>query len=132
MSFEKLETNGFCVGGRHRSATTKTSCDMTSKRFKVLIGYCSICYRKKLRTVRDKTIQAGDLGDFFKNVVKREPYVSKKMAENILNNPGRALDLTAKIATAAVSKNSKQSLSTLSKLITFYNTGKGFYFGKCV
>ena len=34
------------------------------------------------------------------------------MAKNVLSNPGRALDLTAKITTAAVSKNSKQALST--------------------
>ena len=49
------------------------------------------------------------------------------MAKNVLSNPGGALDLTAEIATAAVSKNSKQVLSTLPELITFYNTGKGLY-----
>ena len=54
------------------------------------------------------------------------------MAKNVLSNPGRALDLTAKIATAAVSENSKQALSTLPELITFYNTGEGLYFGKFV
>ena len=53
------------------------------------------------------------------------------MAKNVLCNPRRALDLRAKIATAA-SRNSKQALSTLSKLITFYNTGKGLYLGKFV
>ena len=54
------------------------------------------------------------------------------MAKNVLSNPGRALDLTAKTATAAVSKNSKQALSTLPELITFYHTGKGLYLGKFV
>ena len=54
------------------------------------------------------------------------------MAKNVLSNPGRALDLTAKIATAVVSKNSKQALSTLPELINFYNTGKGLYLGKFV
>ena len=54
------------------------------------------------------------------------------MAKNVLSNRGRALDLTAKMATAAVSKNSKQALSTLPELITFYNTGKGLYLGKFV
>ena len=49
------------------------------------------------------------------------------MAKNVLTNPGRSIDLTAKIATAAASKYSKQALSTLSELITFYNTGKGLY-----
>ena len=47
------------------------------------------------------------------------------MAKNVLSNPGRALDLTAKIDTSAVSKTSKQALSTLTKLITFYHTGRG-------
>ena len=54
------------------------------------------------------------------------------MAKNVLNNPGRALDLTAKLATAAVSKKSKQSLSKFPELITFYDTGKGLYLGKFV
>ena len=54
------------------------------------------------------------------------------MAKNVLSNPGRALDLTAKIATEAVSKNSEQALSTLPELITFYNTGKGLYLGKFI
>ena len=54
------------------------------------------------------------------------------MAKIVLSNPGRALDLTTKIAPAAVSKNSKQALSTLPELITFYNTAKGLYLGKFV
>ena len=44
------------------------------------------------------------------------------MAKNVLSNPGRALDSTAKIATTAASKNNKKALSTLPELITFYNT----------
>ena len=54
------------------------------------------------------------------------------MAKNVLGNPGRALDLTAKIPTAAVSKNPKQAPSTLPELIMIYNTGKGLYLGKFV
>ena len=54
------------------------------------------------------------------------------MAKNVSSNPGRALVLTAKIATAAASRNSKQVLSTLPELITFYNTGKGLYLVKFV
>ena len=54
------------------------------------------------------------------------------MAKYVISNPGRALDLTTKIATAAASRNSKQALSTLPELITFYNTGKGLYLGKLV
>ena len=82
--------------------------------------------------VSDNTTQAEALGDFFKNLAEKGPNVSKKMAKNVLINPGRALDLTAKIATAAASRNSKQALSTLPELITFYNTGKGPYLGKFV
>ena len=58
--------------------------------------------------VSDNVIQAEGLGDFFKNLGKKGLSVSKKMAKNVLSNPGRALDLTAKIATAAASRNSKR------------------------
>ena len=80
--------------------------------------------------VSDNTIQAKGLGYFSKNLVKRGLNVSKKMAKNVLSNPGRALYLTAKIARAAASRNCKQALSTLPHLITFYNNGKGVYLGK--
>ena len=83
-------------------------------------------------TFSDNTIKAEDLGDFFKNLGKKGLKVSKKMAKNVLSNPSRALDLTGKIATAAASRIPKQALSTLAELITFYNTGKGFYLGKFV
>ena len=82
--------------------------------------------------VSDNVIQAEGLGDFFKNLGKKTLNLSKKMAKDVFNNPGRALDLTPKIATAAASRKSKQALSTLPELITFYNTGKGLYLGKFV
>ena len=82
--------------------------------------------------VSDNVFQAESLGDFFKNLGKKGFNVSKKMAKNVLSNPGRAVDLTAKIATAAASRNSKQALSTLLELIKFYHTGKGLYLGKFV
>ena len=108
----------------------KTS--ITSKGSKVLFGNCSICNRKKSMTVSDDTIKAEGLVDFFKNLGKKGLNVSKKMARNVLNNPGRALDLTAKIATAVASRKSKEALSTLPELITLHNTGKGLYLGKFV
>ena len=82
--------------------------------------------------VSDNIIQAESLSDFFTKLGKKRVKVSKKIAKNVLSNPGRALDLTAKIATAAASRNSKQALSTSPELMTFYNTGKGLYFGKFV
>ena len=132
MTINKFENDSYCVGGRHRSTTKNIYGSITSKGSKVLIGNCSICNRKKSMTVSDDTIKAEGLGDFFKSLGKKGLNVSKKMARNVLSNPRRALDLTAKIATAAASRNSKQALSTLPELITFYNTGKGLYLGKFV
>ena len=57
MSFKKLKSDSYCVGGRHRSATTKIFGNITSKRNKVINGYCSICNRKRSVTVSDNTIQ---------------------------------------------------------------------------
>ena len=134
MTFKNFKTDSYCVGGRYRSATKNIYGDLTSKGSKVLISYCSICNRKKSMTVSDDTIKAEDLGDFFKDLVKKRLNVSKKMAKKVLSNPETALDLTAKIASAsaAVSRKSKQALSTLPELITFYNTGKGLHLGKIV
>ena len=56
----------------------------------------------------------------------------KNLAKNFLSNPGRALDLTAKIATAATTKSPKAALSTLPEVINFYHTGRGLYLGKFV
>ena len=137
MNSQKFKTKSYCVGGKHYSGTKNITGEITvnkktGKEVKLLVGKCSICNRKKSMIVSDNTIQAEGLGDFFKNLGKKGLNVSKKMAKNVLSNPGRALDLTAKIATAAASRNSKQALSTLPELITFYNTGKGLYLGKFV
>ena len=132
MTFQKFQTDSYCVGGRHRSATVKTFGDITPKGSKVLIGYCSICNRKKSMIVTDNTIKAEGLGDFFKNLGKISAKAGRKLAKNVLNNPGRALDLTAKTATAAASKSPKAALSTLPEVINFYHTAKGVYLGKFV
>ena len=131
-SSQKFKTDSYCVGGSHKSATKNivgeiTINKKTGKDVKLLVGKCVICNRKKTMIVSDNVIQAEGLGDFFKNLGKKGLNASKKMAKNVLSNPGRALDLTAKIATAAASRNSKQALSTLPELITFYHTGKGLY-----
>ena len=41
--------------------------------------------------VSDNTIKSEGLGDFFKTLGKKGLSVSKKMAKNVLKNPGRAL-----------------------------------------
>ena len=82
MTFNKIETNSYCVGGRHKSATKNIYGSITSKGSKVVIGYCSICNRKKSMTVTDNTINAECLGDFFKNLRKKGLNVSEKKAKS--------------------------------------------------
>ena len=137
MSFQQFKTNSYCLGQRHYSGTKNITGEMaynkkTSKEINLLVGKCVICDRKKSVIASDNTIQAEDLGDFFKNLGKKGLNVSKKMVKNVLKNSSRALDITANIATAAASRNPKNVMSTLPELITFYNTGKGLYFGKFV
>ena len=132
MSFQKFKTDSYCVGGRHRSATIKIYGDITSKNSKLLIDYCSVCNRKKSMTVSDNTIKAEGLGSFFKNLGKISAKARKKLAKIVMSNPGRALALTAKIATAAATKSPKAALSTLPEVMNFYHTGKDLYLGKFV
>ena len=137
MSFNKFKTDGCCVGGRHKSGSKNIVGEITinkknGKEVKLLVGKCVICNRKKTMIVSDNVIQAEGLGDFFKNLGKISAKAGKKLAKNVLSNPGRALDLTAKIATAAATNSPKAALSTLPEVINFYHTGKGIYLGKFV
>ena len=132
MSFQKFKSDSYCVGGRHRFATIKIYGDITSKGSKVLIGYCSVCNRKKSMTVSDNTIKAEGLGSFLKNLGKISAKAGKKLASNVLKNPGRALEITSNIATAAATKSPKAALSSLPEAINFSHTGKGLYLGKFV
>ena len=137
MNSQKFITNSYCVGGKHRSGTKKNhwwnnSLKKTGKQIKLLVGKCVICDRKKSMIVSDNTIQSEGLGDFFKNLGKISAKAGKKLAKNVISNPGRALDLTAKIDTAAATNSPKAALSTLPELINFYHIGKGLYLGKFV
>ena len=64
MSFQKIKSDSYCVGGRHRCAATKIYGDITSKGNKVLFGFSSISNRKKLMTVSDNILQAEQLAIF--------------------------------------------------------------------
>ena len=137
MSFQKFKTNSYCVGHKSYSGTKNIAGEITlnkktGREIKLLVGPCSICNRKKSMIVSDNTIQAEGLGDFFKNLGKISAKAGKKLAKNDLSNPVRALDLTAKIATAAATKSPKAALSTLPEVINFYHTGKGLCLGKFV
>ena len=80
----------------------------------------------------DNAIQAEGLGDFFKNLGKKGINISKKMAKNVLRNPGRALEIGANVGSAFATRSPKAALSSLPEVINFYHTGKGLYLGKFV
>ena len=128
MSFQKFRfCDSYCVGGRHRSATSNICGDITKKGSEVLNGYCSICNRKKSMTLSEITIQAERLGSFFKNLGRNSAKAGKKLATNVLKNRGRALQITSNIVTLAATKSSKAALSSFPELINFYHTGRGLY-----
>ena len=135
MNSQKFATDSYCVGGRHRSGTKDITGEITvnkktGKDTKLLVGKCMVCNRKKSMIVSDNTIKAEGLGSFFKNLGKISSKAGKKLATNVLKNPGRALEIGANIATAAATKSPKAALSTLPEVINFYHTGKGLYLGK--
>ena len=136
-SSQKFQSDSYCVGGRHKSGTKNIVGEIrnnkkTGKEVKLLVGKCMICDRKKSMIVSDSVIQAEGLGSFFKNLGKISAKAGKKLAKNVLKNPGRALEIGANIATAAARKSPKAALSTLPEVINFYHTGKGLYLGKFV
>ena len=132
MSVNKFESNSYCVGGKQYSRTTNIKGDITPNGRKMLIGKCGICNRKKSMLVSDNTRQAEGSGKFFKNLGKASAKAGKKLATNVLKNPGRALEVGANIGSAAVFRNPKAALSTIPDVIKFYHTGKGLYLGKFV
>ena len=137
MSFQKFETNSYCVGQKHYSGTKNTAGEITVNRktgreIEFFVGQCSICNRKKSMIVSDNTIQAEGLEDFFKNLGKASTKAAKKLATNALTNPSRFLEIGANVATAAVSKIPRAALSALPEVIKFYHPGKGLYLGKFV
>ena len=137
MSFQKFKSDSYYVGGKHRSGTKNITGELTvrkktGKQIKLVVGKCVICNRRKSIIVSDNTIQAESLEDFFKDLGKISAKAGKKLAKNVISNRGRALDLTAKTATAAATKSPKAALSTLPEVINFYHTGRGLYLGKFV
>ena len=96
MTFNKFRSDSYCVGGRHRSATLQIYGDVSSKGNKVLIGFCSICIRKKSMKVSEDTTKAKSLGDFFKNLGKNGLSVSKKRAKKRFKSPKKSLRFNSK------------------------------------
>ena len=100
--------------------------EKTGLSVKLLRGTCVTCKRNRSLIVSDPTITAEGLGDFFKHIGKAARNVGKKT----LNNPARALEISANIGTAAASKNPKLIAATAPEVIKFVHQGKGFVFGK--
>ena len=131
MTFIKFKSISYCVGGKHYSATTNIKGDITQNKktgaqVKLLSGTCVTCKRNKSMIVFDQTILAQGLSDFFKHLRKTAKNVGKK----ILNTPGRALESSANIGSAAASKNPKLIAATVPDVIKFNHQGKGLYLGK--
>ena len=61
--------------------------------------------------VSDNVIQAEGLVDFFRNLGKKGFNVPKKIAKNVLKNPGRALEVGANVGTAFATRSPKAALS---------------------
>ena len=78
--------------------------------------------RKKSRIVRDNTIEAEGLASFFKSLWKVSAKVGKKIATNVLKNPGRVLEITSNLASAAASRSPKAAVSSLPEVNNFYHT----------
>ena len=76
MNSQKFENDSYCIGGTHYSGTKNSAGEITfirktGKENKLLAGKCSICTKKKSMIGSDNTIQAEDLGDFFKKLGKK-------------------------------------------------------------
>ena len=132
MKFQKFESDSFCVGGRHHSATKNLYGDESSKESTVINGFCSLCNRKKSMPASDNTIQTEGLGSFFNNLGKISTKAGKKLATNALKNQNRSLEVGTNVVSSNASRNLKKILSTLFEVIYFYHTGKGLYLGKLV
>ena len=71
MRLQKAQSASYCVGIRHMSVTINICGNITSTGIEVLIGFCSICSRRKSMTVSDNTILAERSNDIFKNLGKK-------------------------------------------------------------
>ena len=87
---------------------------------------------KKHMTVIDKTVKAEDLGNIFKTVGKTSIKATNKITTIFKKNPGRALEIRAKVGSAVVSKCLKAASSTLLDFMNFYQTGKELSVSKLV
>ena len=92
MSFQKIETNSFCIGQIHYSGTKNIAGEIifdekTDRQDKLLVRQRSICKRKRSMIVSYNAKQAEGLIDVPKSLGKKGPNLSKKMPKNVLEDP---------------------------------------------
>ena len=70
LSYQKFETNSYCVGVRHHSSTLFNEGDETKTCQEFLFGKCVQCNERQSLTVSNNTVAAEGLGNFFKTIGK--------------------------------------------------------------
>ena len=63
---------------------------------------------KKSMIVSDNTVQAESLRKFFKNLGKKGINVPRKVAKNVMKNPGRAYETEANVGSTFASRSRKR------------------------
>ena len=66
MSYKKIKSDSYCVGGRHHSSTGSIESDITETVRKMVFGKDVQCNGIKSMTVGDNTKQTEGLGKLFK------------------------------------------------------------------
>ena len=130
---EKFETNSYCIGSGnpkkgvkgHYSSTKNIRGDVAKNGKKYLKGTCTTCGRTKSLFVSDATIQGEGLGSFFKELGK----MGKKVGQNIVKNPEKALNVAMNLGMAGATKSPSAILSAGTQAGKFLATGKGVRIG---
>ena len=78
--------------------------------------------------VKDSTIQAEGLSNWFESLGKSSTGAVKELATNVLKNSVGPLEKTSEKDSAVVSKKPKAILSELVNVTNIYQTAKGFIF----
>ena len=66
---------------------------------------------------------------FFKTFAGILEKVGKKLETNMMKNPGRALEIGARIGNAAVGENPTAASGTIPDVMFFHQTGNSLYLG---
>ena len=104
----KPKTNSFCVGRHFHSSTVSSEGDIPRIRWNLLVANGVKWSRKKVMTVIDKTFEVEGFDKLYKNRRIGSAKADTSLTTYETKNPGGALDIGAKISSAAVSKVLRQ------------------------